>query len=202
MYILHKSGTEAACMQYSKVCTVSFSLSIQVNGRVSTVNVMEPYNVVQLSNIRERETQATASQEDMLTMSTRELSPTQTDEDAEYSIVENDGEERHTMDSNIAEETHTYSTISVLDIKSNIRSIRQGLANGCTKNYFGSTGVEIYTNVDLKNQMSSTNKQIQSMNKQLNNQSSQHIQILQAQLSDSILLLQNNFSEQLSSTNK
>ncbi len=64
MYILHKSGTEAACMQYSKVCTVSFSLSIQVNGRVSTVNVMEPYNVVQLSNIRERETQSTASQED------------------------------------------------------------------------------------------------------------------------------------------
>ncbi len=40
------------------------------------------------------------------------------------------------------------------------------------------------------------------MNEQLNNQSSQQIQNLQAQLSGSILFLQNNFSEQLSSTNK
>ncbi len=55
----------------------------------------------------------------------------------------------------------------------------------------------VYTNIELKNQMSST----QPMNEQLNNQSSQQIQNLQAQLSDSILLLQNNFSE-LSSTNK
>ncbi len=57
----------------------------------------------------------------------------------------------------------------------------------------------VYTNIELKNQMISTNKQVQSMNEQLNNQSSQQIQILQAQLSNSILLLQN---EQLSSTNK
>ena len=46
----------------------------------------------------------------------------------------------------------------------------------------------VYTNIELKNQMISTNKQVQSMNEQLNNQSSQQIQILQAQLSNSILL--------------
>ena len=40
------------------------------------------------------------------------------------------------------------------------------------------------------------------MNEKLNNLSSQQIQTLQAQLNDSIVLLQNNFSEQLSSTNK
>ncbi len=108
----------------------------------------------------------------------------------------------------------TKSTESI-ENKSNTKRIRQEVArneNGkrrfdsCHSSFYfvsvGSCGTLVYTNIELKNQMISTNKQIQSMNEQLNNQSSQQIQTLQAQLSDSILLLQNNFSEQLSSTNK
>ncbi len=117
------------------------------------------------------------------------------------------------MESNIAYTAgEKYSTNSIPDNKSNTR---QGLAkNECAKKRFAILAIVafvlsllvavaalVYTNIELKNQMSSTNKQIQSMNDQLNNQSSQQIQNLQAQLSDLILLLQTNFSEQLSSTN-
>ncbi len=151
-----------------------------------------------------REIQAIDLQES-IAYNVNQRSLTQTDN--EYSTIENTGY-------NTAGDTK--STESVLDNKSNTKRIRQEVA----KNEYGkkrfailvivafvlsllvAVAALVYTNIELKNQMISTNKQIQSMNEQLNNQSSQQIQILQAQLSHSILLLQNNFSEQLSSTNK
>ncbi len=132
-----------------------------------------------------------------------------TQTDNEYSTVENTGYIEH----NTAGDTKSTESI---ENKSNTKRIRQEVArNENGKKRFAilvivafvlsllvAVAALVYINIELKNQMSSTNKQIQSMNEQLNNQSSQQIQTLQAQLSDSILLLQNNFSEQLSSTNK
>ncbi len=171
------------------------------------------YNVVRANNRREREIQATGLQENMAYI-VNERNITQTDEDNEYSTIENIGRERDiTTDTNNAS---TNSTNTILDNKSNtIRRIRQSLAKyECAKKRFAILAITafilsllvavaalVYTNIELKNQMSSSNKQIQFMSEQLNNQSSQQIQNLQAQLSDSILLLQTNFSEQLSSTN-
>ena len=162
------------------------------------------YDVVQVN--KGRETQATALQENTA-YNINQRSLTQTD--YEYSTVENTGYIKH----NTAGDTKSTESI---ENKSNTKRIRQEVArNENGKKRFAilvivafvlsllvAVAALVYTNIELKNQMISTNKQVQSMNEQLNNQSSQQIQILQAQLSDSILLLQNNFSEQLSSTNK
>ena len=160
------------------------------------------------NNRRERETQATSLQENTA-YNINQRSLTQTDN--KYSTVENTG--YITYDT--AGDTKSNES-SVLDNKSNTKRIRQEVAkNEYGKKWFAifaviafvlsllvAVAALVYTNIELKNQMISTNKQLQSMNEQLNNQSSQQIQILQAQFSHSILLLQNNFSEQLSSANK
>ncbi len=186
---------------------------------------MEPnvsYDVVHTKNRREKEIQATAVQENTaynIGTSGDERTSTQ---DNGYSVIENNGRETFASRTNISYTAfdvinNTAETNSTYDILDNTKRIRQNLAkNGCAKKCLAlffivafvflsllvAVAALVYTNIELKNQMSSNNKQIQSMNEQLNNQSSQQIQILQAQLSDSILLLQNNFSEQLSSTNK
>ncbi|XP_064388427.1 uncharacterized protein LOC135336519 [Halichondria panicea] len=166
------------------------------------------YNVVHANN--RRDTQVPISQENTA-YNIHQRSLTQSDEDNEYSTVENTGYIEHNTAGDIKS-----TESSVLDNKSNTKRIRQKVAkNESGKKWFAilvvvafvvsllvAVAALVYTNIELKNQMSSNNKQIQSMNEQLNNRSSQQIQILQAQLSDSILLLQNNFSEQLSSTNK
>ena len=100
---------------------------------------MEPnvsYHVVHATYRRERETQATALQEDTA-YNVNEKSPTQTDEDTEYSLIEYIGRERHTTtDTNIAYTARENSTNSVLDNKSNTRRIRQGLAKKeCAKKW-------------------------------------------------------------------
>ena len=186
---------------------------------------MEPnvsYDVVHTKNRREKEIQATAVQENTaynIGTSGDERTSTQ---DNGYSVIENNGRETFASRTNISYTAfdvinNTAETNSTYDILDNTKRIRQNLAkNGCAKKCLAlffivafvflsllvAVAALVYTNIELKNQMSSNNKQIQSMNEQLNNRSSQQIQILQAQLSDSILLLQNNFSEQLSSTNK
>ncbi len=72
--------------------------------KAKIMHLLEPYNVLHASNRSERETPATASQEDDA-YNVNERSPTQTDEDTEYSIVENNGEERHTMEQHCRRKT-------------------------------------------------------------------------------------------------
>ncbi len=155
---------------------------------------MEPntaYNVVHANNRRERETQATALQENTA-YNINQKNPTQTDEDMEYSTIENINTAY--IEYNTA--GGTKSTESVLDNKSNTKH-----KNESGKKQFAilvivafilsllvAVAAFVYTNIELKNQMISTNKQVQSMNEQLNNQSSQQ--------SNSIVALSSNISEQ------
>ncbi len=90
------------------------------------------YNVVYANSGRERETQAT---QENIAYDVDERSPTQTDEDNEYSTTENIGEKIHIMDGKSAYTAgEKYSTNSILDNKSNTR---QGLAkNECAKKRF------------------------------------------------------------------
>ena len=137
------------------------------------------YDVVHASN--RRETQSTDLQEN-IAYNVNQRCPTQlTDEDNEYSTIENTEYIEH----NTIEETK--STDSVLDNKSSTMRIRQELArNECGEKRFAilvivafvlsllvAVTALVYTNIELKDQMISTNKQIQSMREQLNNQSSQ-----------------------------
>ncbi len=155
---------------------------------------MEPntaYNVVHANNRRERETQATALQENTA-YNINQKNPTQTDEDMEYSTIENINTAY--IEYNTAGDTK--STESVLDNKSNTKH-----KNESGKKRFAilvivafilsllvAVAAFVYTNIELKNQMISTNNQLQSMNEQLNNQSSQQ--------SNSIVALSSNISEQ------
>ena len=96
------------------------------------------YHVLHANNRRERETQATATQEN-IAYNVNERNPTQTDGDTVYTNIENIGRERDiTTDTHIAyTATENYtSTNSVLDNKSNTRRIRQGLAKKeCAKKW-------------------------------------------------------------------
>ncbi len=167
----------------------------KVSDRVSTGNYGSKccLHVVHASNRRERETQVTASQENTA-YNANEKNLTQTDKDNEYSTIENTG-----YTTGDTKPTKTGN-------KNNTKRIRQKLdKNEYSKKQFAiliilvivafvlslllAVVALVYTNIELKNQMISTNKQVQSMNEQLNNQSSQQIQTLQAQLSDAILLL-------------
>ncbi len=108
-------------------------------------------------------------------------------------------EEPDTCNTAYAIKGETYTTKSALD---NNKNTKQNLAkNECAKKRLAilaiiafvlsllvAVAALVYTNIELKNQMSSTNKQIQSMNERLKNQSSQ--------LSDSILALSRNISDQ------
>ncbi len=145
---------------------------------------MEPnvaYNVVHANNRKERDTQATALQEN-IAYNINERNPTQTDENTEYTIIENTGRERYITNSNIAYTafniievetctTDRNSTNSVLDNMSNTNRIKQGLAkNECAKKWFVILAVIdfvlallvavaalVYTNIELKNHNSKQN---------------------------------------------
>ncbi len=127
------------------------------------------YDVVRANNRRERETQATALQENIVYI-VNERSPTQTDEDNEYSTIENIGRERYTTNSNIAH-TDGYkctTSDSVLGITQRIR--QEVVKNESGKKRFAILAVIafvlsllvavaalVYTNIELKNQMNRFN---------------------------------------------
>ena len=107
-------------------------------------------------------------------------------------------EEPDTRNTAYAIKGETYTTKSVLDNNKHKAKLAK---NECAKKWLAilvvaafilsllvAVAALVYTNIELKNQMSSTNKQIQSMNERLKNQSSQ--------LSDSILALSSNISDQ------
>ncbi len=152
---------------------------------------MEPnvsYNVVHANNRKERDTQATALQENTA-YNINERNPTQTDENTEYTIIENTGRERYITNSNIAYTafniiegetctTDRNSTASVLDNRSNTNRIKQGLAkNECAKKWLAilivaafvlallvAVAALVYTNIELKNHNSKQNDIFRNLN--------------------------------------
>ncbi len=124
------------------------------------------YDVVHANCGRERETQATQEN------NVNERSPTQIDKDTEYSTIENTGRERSRIRQGFVKNECAKKRFAILATIAFVLSLLVAVA------------ALVYTNIELKNQMSS----IQSMNEQLNNQSSQ--------LNNSILALSSMISEQ------